>query len=518
MAGGILQLVAVGIQDNFLTGTPEVTFFKLRYSRYTNFAVECIENSFNGTADLGKTSVTSTVSRNGDLMSKVYLRVRLRAQRTSESGKFSWVKRVGHALVKEMKLSIGGSTIDKYTGSWQNAKYELARNTSLEDSYNQMIGNTPEMTVLSEDDKEATLYVPLDFFFTNNYGSSLPLVAMQYHEVQFQAAFESAEKLLCRTSDCTVDARVLDATLLINYVYLDTAERKEFAKNTHEMLIEQVQVPGEDTVNETHKKIRLTFNHPTKYIVWSQRMGKYNASEEFLAWHPSDRHAMKMQAAKMVWLLGHEWTKTEEGWVKGEPHNAWCACNDFNPQAEWERLVPAFVYPDGAQADPVAALQPVGNAWMSLSTDAMSMTYDEWGCPERWGWANSQLVRVNDPTNYGVYLDGTLNPLEEANIQLNGSDRFSPRDANYFNYVQPYECAKATPCPGVNLYSFALKPFEVQPSGTINFSRVDYSQLTIRLKPEARRHMKNDSVLNLYACNYNVLRCMSGMAGIAFSN
>jgi hypothetical protein len=146
------------------------------------------------------------------------------------------------------------------------------------------------------------------------------------------------------------------------------------------------------------------------------------------------------------------------------------------------------------------------------------MTVDEWGPAAVPGWAQQHLVRVHDPTNYGIYIDGSVNPLEQANIQLNGSDRFSPRDANYFNYVQPFECARATPCPGVNLYSFALKPAEVQPSGTINFSRVDYSQLTLRLKPEAKRHMSHDSVLNLYACNYNILRCMSGMAGIAFSN
>ena len=143
MGGGLMQLVAYGAQDVFLTGNPQITFFKIVYRRHTNFALESIEQTFTGTADFGR-KVSCTVARSGDLITKMYLRVSF-DEYVASAGKWGWVSRLGHALVKEVELEIGGTRIDKQYGDWLNVWYELARNFAQDRGYDKLIGNTPEM-------------------------------------------------------------------------------------------------------------------------------------------------------------------------------------------------------------------------------------------------------------------------------------------------------------------------------------------------------------------------------------
>lgn len=176
MAGGLMQLVAYGAQDVYLTGSPEVTFFKNIYRRHTNFSVEAIEQTFNGTCDFGKT-VTCEINRNGDLVTKMYLYLHLPAV---EAGSDAWgyARRLGHAVIDEVKVEIGGSEIDEHYGDWLNIWYELSRNNSHDRGYDQMIGNVPELTNVSTDAKpEHKLYIPLQFWFNRNNGLALPLIA-----------------------------------------------------------------------------------------------------------------------------------------------------------------------------------------------------------------------------------------------------------------------------------------------------------------------------------------------------
>jgi len=154
--------------------------------------------------------------------------------------------------------------------------------------------------------------------------------------------------------------------------------------------------------------------------------------------------------------------------------------------------------------------------------DIVSSPYDKLGLDTRTDIftkvLSKFLVKVYQPTNYGLYYDGTVNPFDSGNIQLNGQDRFTNREGNYFNYVQPYQHFSNTPADGINVYSFALNPEEHQPSGTCNFSRIDYAQLNVRLTTDAKNEIDTDSVINIYTKNYNVLRIMGGMGGVAYSN
>jgi len=379
MGGGLLQLVAYGAQDVYLTGNPQITFFKVAYRRHTNFSMESIEQTFNGTADFSR-RVTCQISRNGDLIHRMYL------QTTITGASFAANSYAGLALVKSVELEIGGQRIDKQYGDWMYVWNELSLPYGKRAGFKTMVG--ADVTVSTN----TTLYIPLEFWFCRNPGLALPLIALQYHEVKVNLEFEAA-------AAAGITAGTMGTTSLwVDYVFLDTDERRRFAQLSHEYLIEQLQFTGEETVTTGANKIKLNFNHPVKELVW----------------------VLQEAAAKFG------------------------------------------VYSDDGDA--------------------------------------------------GDFARSGANLCSVAKLQLNGHDRFAERAGKYFNLVQPYQHHENVPSnTGINVYSFALKPEEHQPSGTLNFSRIDSAVLNITAAAAATK-------CRVYAVNYNVLRVMSGMGGLAYSN
>jgi hypothetical protein len=261
MGGGLMQLVAYGAQDIYLTSNPQITFFKVVYRRHTNFAIESIEQTFNGAADFGK-KVTCTVSRNGDLIHKVYLQAKL-GDLGASSGSPTYADDVGHRLIKEITIEIGGQQIDKHYGEWLSVWNELTQTAERSAGYDEMIGK-------SADDPGAPgadIYVPLQFWFCRNPGLALPLIALQYHEVKFNLTFASLAE--CLTSPVDGPTGSLSASLWVDYIYLDTDERRQFAQVQHEYLIEQLQFTGSEAITNSNNKIKLAFNHPCKELIWT---------------------------------------------------------------------------------------------------------------------------------------------------------------------------------------------------------------------------------------------------------
>ena len=248
MAGGLMQLVAYGAQDVYLTGNPEVTFYQAKYKRHTNFAMENIEQTVNGTAaNSGRVSVT--VARNGDLVGDMYLELEsdIAATATAEAGDCNWV---AERAISSVELSIGGQRIDKHYQKWWRLYSELYLDEAKKATWG-------KMTTAADG---STVYLPLVFFFNRNPGLYLPLIALQYHEVRIDIDLASDFDTFLNKSVFKVWA---------NYVYLDTEERRRFAQKGHEYLIEQVQHTGTDTVDESQtKQVRLSYNHPVKELVW----------------------------------------------------------------------------------------------------------------------------------------------------------------------------------------------------------------------------------------------------------
>jgi hypothetical protein len=246
-----MQLVAYGAQDVYLTGNPQITFFKVVYRRHTNFSMESIEQTFTGTTNFDN-KATCTISRNGDLIGRMYVEATLAGD--------NWAENVGHKLLKQVEIEIGGQKVDKHTSDWLHIWNELTTSMSQEAGVNKMIG--------AGGGSVGTLHIPLQFWFCRNPGLCLPLIALQYHEVKVNIEFNS--KNACLAENATGDHSMNNVSLWVDYIYLDTDERRRFAQSSHEYLIEQLQIQNNslDGGKKSHNE-RLNFNHPCKELVWT---------------------------------------------------------------------------------------------------------------------------------------------------------------------------------------------------------------------------------------------------------
>lgn len=525
MGGGLLQIVAYGAQDAFLTGNPQVTFFKTVFRRHTNFSMESIEQTFNGSVDFGR-KVTCTISRNGDLINRMYLQVTLPAVDTGSSSVFfRWVNYVGHALIKNYDIEIGGQRIDRQYGDWLNIWNELTTEPGKQAGYDNMVGNTIHLTGTGLTKTESiTLYVPLQFWFCRNPGLALPLIALQYHEVKVNMEFRAKNECYVTTgvaADCnnggtpgTVCVGSLEAaSLFVDYIFLDADERRRFAQISHEYLIEQVQFTGDESTVNTNVKVKLNFNHPCKALIWVVqrddvvRLG-YNQWTNYTDDFDLDSGAV-YGADNLPSVVDAVFTNVERG------------TNPF-PSVATKDL--EATYADYLNALGVGNGEGAGAA--RRTTDQVRALQGGYNFPS--SFYPGANVNSLGPTDFGVYNSAAeysdhaglgprnagRNPVVRAKLQLNGHDRFQERLGSYFNLVQPYQHFTNIPSTGINVYSFALQPENGQPSGSCNFSRIDNAVLQLQLTPKAA----NGSKIRVYAINYNVLRIMSGMGGLAFSN
>ena len=393
-----MQLVAYGAQDIYLTGNPQITFFKVVYRRHTNFSMEAIEQTWNGFNRTGG-RCTATISRNGDLVHRMYFEI------TAEGSVENDADNPGVSWIKSVELEIGGQKIDKHSGVWMETWAELteqnpsgtvgtaaiaAATSTLFQKMSGMGG------VRSATHTAKKYFVPLQFWFCRNPGLALPLIALQYHEVKV-ILDHALEPIFSTDAGNTM-------SLWCDYIYLDTDERRRFAQVSHEYLIEQVQEQTMEAAGAAATTTELNFNHPVKELVWTTKGSK-------------------------------------------------------------------------------VSLTAAGGILTCPNTDVSDSTYT---------------------------------------LKLNGHERFASRNFSYFTRTQVWEhhsgaggLNSGTAGAGgfndsIGVYSFALKPEEHQPSGTCNFSRIDNAQLV------AGTGDNNADVI--FAVNYNVLRIMSGMGGLAYSN
>ena len=514
------------------------------YRRHTNFASESIEQTFTGTPTFGARANVQ-LTRNADVVTKMYLRATLGAGNTGATGaQWGWVSSVGHAIIDNYYLEIGGTQIDKQYGDWLNIWYELTHKVGQERGYARMVGNVSDNTDLATSHDAYVVNVPLQFFNCRHDGLGIPLIALQYHEVRIYFEFVQLQYLTVSTYGTGsalvwVTKPTLDASLWVDYIYLDQEERKRFAQATHEYLIEQVQFPSTESVNTVSTRTRLSFNHPCKFLAWVVRLGRYTSGNRFLAYNASDVSALRLQATKrfvLGWaqitsnsmvLVNTDFVKPSSGlnatytayFNAAAPIVVDLQIFDVDNVTITGSLLPIEVVSQSADLFETNAATAGAAARNTNSyTNALGTTSVNDGAA-----ANDLVVYMYD--NYGLQIDRSENPVQLGLLQLNGHDRFDQRDGDYFNYVQPYQCFSNTPSDGVNVYSFALTPEEHQPSGTCNFSRIDNATLALTLgrSGESATTFKNlylntDCDLNIYAFNYNVLRVMSGMAGLAYSN
>jgi hypothetical protein len=314
-------------------------------------------------------------------------------------------------------------------------------------------------------EKITTLYIPLEFWFCRNIGLALPLIALQYHEVKIKIEFETAAKCLY-TPNSAVDPAVTDfnlksPNLWVDYIYLDTDERRKFAQLSHEYLIEQLQFTGQETLNSNGSRLKLNFNHPCKELVWVAKNNKF--------------------ASQWYNYTFNTNSTTTGGFLSANIANT----------ADVDNYLPIGGFSPTNTSNFLGTSNVSGATVTNLFNDYLQDSYIPYRDVD-----GAQII---------------VNPFETCLLQLNGNDRFNVRDGSYFNLVQPYQHHTNIPLNrGINVYSFALKPEEHQPSGTLNMSRIDTAVLSVASSVAG--------TIYIFTVNYNVLRILSGMGGLAYSN
>ena len=580
MGGGLMQLVAYGAQDVYLTGNPQITFWKVTYRRYTNFAIESIEQTFNGQADFGR-RVQCVISRNGDLAYRTYLQVTLpEINQLMGLGNYSsgqntgvyarWLDYPGEQLIAQVEVEIGGQRIDRQYGDWMHIWNQLTMTAEQQRAYFKMIGNTTQLTFITDPSfadvespcdslaprqvcaprnalPETTLYIPLQFWFCTNPGLALPLIALQYHEVKINLDIRPIDECLwaVTTLNCNsnpysgqsgqyapgrpvpatiaYNQSLVAASLYVDYVFLDTDERRRMAQNPHEYLITQLQFTGDESVGSSSNKIKLNFNHPVKELIW---VVQPDQNVDYCSSLTCDALLFKVLGAQ-------PFNYTDA--IDALP-NAVHAFGGPAATAGANAFIDAQGLFTDAGAEDVYTPHNWTGYWHGPSNPYNEPNFggDNLSYP---GWDNTNntstgpVLGTNQLENSGVSDAGTFvltetsldmhcwgqNPVVTAKLQLNGQDRFSEREGSYFSWVQPFQAHTRCPDEGINVYSFALRPEEHQPSGTCNFSRIDNATLQLVLSNATVEGTKTAKV-RVYATNYNVLRILSGMGGLAYSN
>ena len=474
MAGGLMQLSAYGSQDVYLTGNPQITFFKSVYRRYTNFSMESVEQSIVGTKNFGQ-RIECKIQRVGDLLTNlhVYFKLPKLADATFLGGAATsrnWTNAIGYALLKQMDLEIGGERIDRQYGKWLDIWNELGDDNG--DEHN-LVGKVPNPSFKSNQANAETdgsgaattnsfvhdgqqhldfdqhldteYYVPLRFWFCGNPALALPLIALQHQDIVLKIDLRALNECYHHrgTAEEIVAPSTIELQIYGDYIYLDVDERRKFAESSHEYLIEQLQFQSQ-SISKSTEEVNLNFNHPCKDLIWVFQ------------------HTTRNSAA-----------------AAGTGPRIPGDYSDFTNQVanDW------FNY-NGSAAGPLALAIP-GSAPSGGATITSS---------------NAQTAS---------------DPFTTASLQFGGRDRFAARPPMYFKHLQPLYHYDNIPSKNVYAYSFALKPTEHQPSGTCNFSRLDNAKLVLNgldLTGAAQ-----NLTISIFTRNYNVLRISSGVSGLAYN-
>jgi len=613
MGGASLQLIAEATENNYLTGNPQITFFKSVYRRHTNFAIESRKLNFTSKPDFGD-PVNCRIPKGPDLLHKLYLYIELPEVNVDVSAKsykaFRWLNWLGHSIIKNSSISIGQTIIDEQDGEWLHIWNELSQKEGKKHAYAEMVGNIPELTqihtvrgmideVAVPDGADVSnfkmtdarnLYIPLQFWFCKNPGQALPLIALEKSEVMVDIEFEELEELIWASEQLvsgdgelfvsgggsrmntvrrSTSANIFqsnnkpslrNAFIYADYIYLDNDEKKRFANNRHEYLIEKIQTRGTSftSVNSQTHTVDLNFFNPVKELIWRIRpvnlvdkrfcqsrggIQRYNYTDKFdftgytgvpspkggcgmVGGRTNENFFTRLPAAKLSYkstttanktihtpdFLANQLTASASTSWDGQNNQladitalgiTQCASTGFDFISQYFNSTRTETTEAESSLYKNFTMAHMFNQPETILADTTTHVTDVNGLWNKPGFDNAQRITYNGD-----------NPTKNASLFLNGVRRFDEREGFYFNVIQPYQHHTNVPCSGINVYSFAIDPEDHQPSGTCNFSRISDAEIIITLTEEAQKVV---SEVKVYAVSYNILRIKEGAAEIAFA-
>ncbi len=594
MTGSLLQLVAYGNENQYLNGNPQLSFFKMVYRRYTNFAMQSIEVNFESFTKLSydkPTTVKLRIPRNADLFSNMFFTFDLPDIFADTNNLFQWIPRIGTTIINSAKIYIGGQLIEELFGDYIDIVHELKMSTDKNNCYNDLIANTPEYyNPIVEDNrypKSTTnkfqtinsqyyvnrgyitkptiqgkkLFVPLPFWFHRHFGLAVPLIALQYHEVVIELELRPIRDLylvgkpyIVDMSDSFYKAQVggipayveinnsftrykwsrpielideikhftklndnswnINPALEINYIFLDEDERKTFASNTHQYLIEKVSRNSMDG-NYGSQVIMLQTFHPVKEIYITAKRDDVKKRNQWTNYTNLDWEDMKVSDYQSYYLKLAK---------KINPANPISPLGIFRTDSL--RTTDIWLY-DNMETDICGnyylqarnLIDPTKNSLFVPFEDAYT-NQSIFNLVDNWRFRDLSDIPIIDLDNYKDFDERIIKSIQ---IKFNGNIRLDSKPYEYYNKIQPFIHHSNIPRKGILTYSFAVEPDKYQPSGSCNFSHIQTLEFDIEFKNpivyEKSDNYKNVLYdLDIYFVSYNILQIMGGLGGLVFGN
>nr|QFG74523.1 MAG: major capsid protein [Megaviridae environmental sample] len=528
MGAGLLQMAAYGSQDVFLYANPEITLFKTVYKRYTHFSMETVEQQI---INLNFSSRVSTIEleTNADLLYKAVLVLTLK-EKTAK--KWGYVKRLGHAIIDTIKISIGSTNKDEHTGEWLENITQLTQNSSHTDGYNKMIGDVSIMTSHDVDHPEYSLYIPLHFWFTKTPSLAYPICVNTTEKIQIQIKIKDKTELINYPEINQISdgeyPEIASSKLLFDVIYLDDAEFKFFQTKDHEYLIESLSII-QDAVTSEKDTIELNLSEKCKFLQWNVVLNKYSERNSFLIYaYGNEWEKAREDFGKLIYLV------TRENLTDSTSNNPYIVLPDtflnigdgpnkvtgggtlLDTLADKVKGIILFAKNESSENRASATVDNVVLTENSITFEDMSYTITELqvsATSEQNTFLSLNSQSVINRFNSGNFIDGSDNPIIKSGLRINDQNIFKSLENKYFNYIQPHYYFENIPKDGINVYSFSLDPQNTQPTGYVDFNTPrSFLSLDFGKNGNIVNNLNIAADLFIFAQNYDILEVQSKQA------
>lgn len=478
MPGGVMQLVSIGAQDQFIMGSPEISYFKLAYKRHTNFSMESVRQTFNTKPVIekfGRNIFTCRINRIGDLMQELYFSYQLPSIYSSDKFRFRWIDNISQYIVENCSIRIDTQLIDQLWGDWMDVWNELSLTADKKEAYDKMTANTDDFNnprlldpiqvitfnrisytyypvgTTSPSITGRRIFLPLNFWFTKNPGLALPLIALQYQNIEVTVELRAQHELY-RVYDTEQGEFISPNEYRLRYPNTSSSTTNSdfdsFGTPNNDVSLERFMVPINQSYNGINTNIDIDGYLECNFIFLDE----------------AERKTMALNSHE---FLIQRTYRIEDGGVLSQK------TIDLNIQNPIKEII--FVA------------------------------------------RRSDMIKYNNWNNFtrATSSQANNNILITAKMLWNGMDRFEEKPPEYFNYIQPWQHHSRCPRFGIHAYSFALQPEKIQPSGSFNASTVNKIQLYVTTRQPGGDYSYDFIIYGVY---YNVFRIMSGSGGVVFAN
>jgi hypothetical protein len=494
MGLGLLSLVSVGKENLYISAQPEITFFKIAYRRHTNYSIEPTPQYFKTTPDFGR-RCTVNIGKNADLMGMTYLYVELpniqMENFTSDNStikKFAWVEKIGLALINFVEIEIGGTIIDRHYSDWMNIWIEMTNSIGLRKSINKMIGNIPELTSFTETKNSKILYIPFSFWFCHDTGLALPLIALAHNDIKIHVEFNDIDLCYKLSPSYFINTNnqfciykpgekfyqtYNNNKIIGEFVYFDTITQKLYYNPIKGKFVipttqddPKLKLIGEDSQTEIHIKVGSVVVKDDDYF-------KFN----------------KPSLINSYLLINYIYLDNFE------------RVNFLNNSHEYLIQVIQTVPEQLIYSTNAIIKLPLYNPVKLLVWRGVLLSNKNF---------NNQFNYTSSPyTTEEEYL------INKNLLVINSINRMELDSIQYYTNVPKYQHGFINEQKGIYTYSFALHPKDLQPSGSLNFSRINDAYIQFTMNNIV--NYQNPVSVKCYAVQYNLLRTSNGIGGLGFN-